>query len=507
MDDKHLVAVIDFGSQYTQLIVRRVRELGYMAKLYALEDLDQIHEPGAVILSGGPKSTTDADAPDIDFEWLQSLNVPVLGVCYGMQLLNIKHGGTVKASNKREYGPAALLPETCAGLYRDMSPSSQVWMSHSDTVDHLAEGCRVIARNAEGVPVSLQWGETTFGIQFHPEVTHSHEGRTILRNFLSCAANLKKFDIGDFKRELIREIRERVGDKQVVCGVSGGVDSTVLAVLLHEAGVNMRAIFVDNGLLRKNEAEEVRANFARMNVEIETVDASERFLAALDGESDPEKKRRIIGGLFIDVFWDAVGDAEMLAQGTLYPDVIESASNAKSKASVIKTHHNRVERVLELQAQGKVLEPLAELFKDEVRRVGTELGLPDSVVQRQPFPGPGLAIRIMGEVTREKLETLRDADFIFREEIAKAGLSREIWQYFAVITNSKTVGVQGDFRTYENVIALRAVTSVDAMTADWARIPYDVLEKISNRITNEVPHANRIVYDITSKPPATIEWE
>lgn len=275
MDDKHLVAVIDFGSQYTQLIVRRVRELGYMAKLYALEDLDQIHEPGAVILSGGPKSTTDADAPDIDFEWLQSLNVPVLGVCYGMQLLNIKHGGTVKASNKREYGPAALLPETCAGLYRDMSPSSQVWMSHSDTVDHLAEGCRVIARNAEGVPVSLQWGETTFGIQFHPEVTHSHEGRTILRNFLSCAANLKKFDIGDFKRELIREIRERVGNRQVVCGVSGGVDSTVLAVLLHEAGVNMRAIFVDNGLLRKNEAEEVRANFARMNVEIETVDASE----------------------------------------------------------------------------------------------------------------------------------------------------------------------------------------------------------------------------------------
>ncbi len=326
MDDKHLVAVIDFGSQYTQLIVRRVRELGYMAKLYALEDLDQIHEPGAVILSGGPKSTTDADAPDIDFNWLQSLNVPVLGVCYGMQLLNIKHGGSVKASNKREYGPAALIPESLTGLYQDMSPSSQVWMSHSDTVDHLAEGCRVIARNAEGIPVSLQWGETTFGIQFHPEVTHSHEGRTILRNFLSCAANLKKFDIGDFKRELIREIRERVGDKQVVCGVSGGVDSTVLAVLLHEAGVNMRAIFVDNGLLRKNEADEVRANFARMGVKIETVDASERFLTALAGEGDPEKKRRIIGGLFIDVFWDAVGNAEMLAQGTLYPDVIESAS-------------------------------------------------------------------------------------------------------------------------------------------------------------------------------------
>ena len=288
MDDKHLVAVIDFGSQYTQLIVRRVRELGYMAKLYALEDLDQIHEPGAVILSGGPKSTTDADAPDIDFNWLQSLNVPVLGVCYGMQLLNIKHGGSVKASNKREYGPAALIPESLTGLYQDMSPSSQVWMSHSDTVDHLAEGCRVIARNAEGF-LSPCNGETTFGIQFHPEVTHSHEGRTILRNFLSCAANLKKFDIGDFKRELIREIRERVGDKQVVCGVSGGVDSTVLAVLLHEAGVNMRAIFVDNGLLRKNEADEVRANFARMGVKIETVDASERFLTALAGEETRKK--------------------------------------------------------------------------------------------------------------------------------------------------------------------------------------------------------------------------
>ena len=507
MDDKHLVAVIDFGSQYTQLIVRRVRELGYMAKLYALEDLDQIHEPGAVILSGGPKSTTDADAPDIDFEWLKSLNVPVLGVCYGMQLLNIKHGGSVKASNKREYGPAALLPEACTGLYRDMSPSSQVWMSHSDTVDHLAEGCQVIARNAEGVPVSLQWGEATFGIQFHPEVTHSHEGRTILRNFLSCAANLKKFDIGDFKRQLIREIRERVGSKQVVCGVSGGVDSTVLAVLLHEAGVNMRAIFVDNGLLRKNEADEVRANFARMNVEIETVDASERFLTALAGEGDPEKKRRIIGGLFIDVFWDAVGDAEMLAQGTLYPDVIESASNAKSKASVIKTHHNRVERVLELQAQGKVLEPLAELFKDEVRALGRELGLPEYLVMRQPFPGPGLAIRCLGAVSKDKLDILRDADFIFRDEIAKAHLEQTMNQYFAVLTNMRSVGVMGDGRTYDYTLALRSVTTTDFMTANWTRIPYDVLDRVSVRIVNEVKGINRIVYDITSKPPATIEWE
>lgn len=462
---------------------------------------------GAVILSGGPKSTTDADAPDIDFEWLQSLNVPILGVCYGMQLLNIKHGGTVKASNKREYGPAALLPETCAGLYRDMSPSSQVWMSHSDTVDHLAEGCRVIARNAEGVPVSLQWGETTFGIQFHPEVTHSHEGRTILRNFLSCAANLKKFDIGDFKRELIREIRERVGDKQVVCGVSGGVDSTVLAVLLHEAGVNMRAIFVDNGLLRKNEAEEVRANFARMNVEIETVDASERFLAALAGESDPEKKRRIIGGLFIDVFWDAVGDAEMLAQGTLYPDVIESASNAKSKASVIKTHHNRVERVLELQAQGKVLEPLAELFKDEVRELGASMGIPHDILWRHPFPGPGLAVRCPGVVTKERLDIIRECDAIFIGNLKKYGWYDKVWQAYAGLIPVKTVGVKGDERSYEWATNLRAIVSEDAMTADWVELPPALLRETSNRILNEVKGINRVLYDISTKPPASIEWE
>lgn len=424
-----------------------------------------------------------------------------------MQLLNIKHGGTVKASNKREYGPAALLPETCAGLYRDMSPSSQVWMSHSDTVDHLAEGCRVIARNAEGVPVSLQWGETIFGIQFHPEVTHSHEGRTILRNFLSCAANLKKFDIGDFKRELIREIRERVGNRQVVCGVSGGVDSTVLAVLLHEAGVNMRAIFVDNGLLRKNEAEEVRANFARMNVEIETVDASERFLAALDGESDPEKKRRIIGGLFIDVFWDAVGDAEMLAQGTLYPDVIESASNAKSKASVIKTHHNRVERVLELQAQGKVLEPLAELFKDEVRELGASMGIPHDILWRHPFPGPGLAVRCPGVVTKERLDIIRECDAIFIGNLKKYGWYDKVWQAYAGLLPVKTVGVKGDERSYEWATNLRAIVSEDAMTADWVELPPALLRETSNRILNEVKGINRVLYDISTKPPASIEWE
>ncbi len=507
MHVKHLVAVIDFGSQYTQLIVRRVRELGFMAKLYALEDLDQIHEPGAVILSGGPKSTTDADAPDIDFAWLQSFGVPVLGVCYGMQLLNIKHGGTVKGSNKREYGPAALVPEAGAVLYKDVTPSSQVWMSHSDTVDHLAEGCSVIARNAEGIPVSLQWSDRMYGIQFHPEVTHSHEGRTILRNFLALADNLQRFDIGDFKNEIVQEIRDRVGDKQVVCGVSGGVDSTVLAVLLHEAGVNVRPIFVDNGLLRKNEAEEVQANFARMGVEIETIDASERFLNALAGEGDPEKKRRIIGGLFLDVFWDAVGNAEMLAQGTLYPDVIESASNAKSKASVIKTHHNRVERVLELQAQGKVLEPLAELFKDEVRELGAAMGVPHDLLWRHPYPGPGLAVRCPGEVSKERLDIIRECDAIFIGNLKKFGWYDKVWQAYAGLIPVKTVGVKGDERSYEWATNLRAIVSEDAMTADWVELPPALLRETSNRILNEVKGINRVLYDISTKPPASIEWE
>ncbi len=507
MTPKHIVAVIDYGSQYTQLIVRRVRELGFLAKLYALEDLHEISEPGAIILSGGPRSTSEPDAPDIDFEWLTSFGVPVLGVCYGMQLLNIKTGGTVRPSNKREYGPAALVPDKLEGLYADMSPSSQVWMSHSDTVDHLADNCRVIARNSDGVPVSLQWGEQMFGIQFHPEVTHSHEGRTILKNFLSYAKNLARFDIGDFKRELIEDIRAKVGDKQVVCGVSGGVDSTVLAVLLHEAGVNVRCIFVDNGLLRKDEAKEVQANFARMGVEIETVDASERFLAALAGETAPEKKRRIIGNLFIDVFWDAVGDAEMLAQGTLYPDVIESASNAKSKASVIKTHHNRVERVLKMQEEGKVIEPLAFLFKDEVRELGASMGISHDILWRHPFPGPGLAVRCPGEVTKERLDIIRECDAIFIGTLRKWDWYDKCWQAYAGLIPVKTVGVKGDERSYEFATNLRAIVSEDAMTADWVQLPYDLLREASNRILNEVSGINRVLFDVSTKPPASIEWE
>ena len=507
MQDQQHVAVLDFGSQYTQLIVRRVRELGFFAKLYAIEEFPDIGEPGAIILSGGPKSTSEADAPDLDFEALMAFKVPILGVCYGMQLLNIKFGGSVEASDRREYGPANLVLDEVCPLYEGISKSSQVWMSHSDTVKVIPPNTKVIARNQHGTPVSLQWKEGCYGIQFHPEVTHSHEGLRILQNFLLQARDLQRFKIDDFKREIIADIKEKVGNKQVVCGVSGGVDSTVLAVLLKEAGANVRAIFVDHGLMRKNEGDEVRTNFERMGVPIETVDCAERFLTALSGVDDPEKKRVIIGNLFIDVFWDSVGNAELLAQGTLYPDVIESASNAKSKASKIKTHHNRVDRILELQAQGKVLEPLAELFKDEVRELGTALGIPHDILQRHPFPGPGLAVRCPGEVTEQKLKIIRDCDYIFINQLKEHGWYDKVWQSYACLIPVKTVGVKGDERSYEWAISLRAVISEDAMTADWVELPYSLLREASNRILNDVDGINRVLYDISTKPPASIEWE
>jgi len=507
MHDTNHVAVLDFGSQYTQLIVRRVRELGFFAKLYAIEDFPEIGKPGAIILSGGPSSTSDADAPDLDFGALKAFDVPVLGVCYGMQLLNIKFGGNVEPSDRREYGPASLFPAECSGLYEGVSPSSQVWMSHSDTVGNLPADSKVLATNQHGTPVSLSWNEKFYGIQFHPEVTHSHEGLRILHNFLLKAKDLMPFRIDDFKREIIDGIRDKVAGKQIVCGVSGGVDSTVLAVLLHEAGANVRAIFVDHGLMRKNEGDEVRNNFHRMGVPIETVDCAERFLTALAGVDDPEKKRIIIGNLFIDVFWDSVGDAEMLAQGTLYPDVIESASNAKSKASKIKTHHNRVDRILELQAQGKVLEPLAELFKDEVRALGTSLGIPHDILQRHPFPGPGLAVRCPGIITEDRLHIIRECDAIFIGKLKEHGWYDKVWQAYAGLIPVKTVGVKGDERSYEWAISLRAVVSEDAMTADWVELPPIILRETSHRILNEVKGINRVLYDVSTKPPASIEWE
>ncbi len=507
MEEENHVAVFDFGSQYTQLIVRRVRELGFFAKLYEPDEIGEIGTPGAIILSGGPKSTSDDDAPDIDFEALKGYGVPVLGVCYGMQLLNIKFGGSVKASNHREYGGAALHVQGDSPLYFGVTDKSQVWMSHSDTVEDLGESVQVIATNQKGTPVSLCWNELFYGIQYHPEVTHSHEGNVILRNFLGLAKQLQPFKIEDFKRDMINGIRERVGDRQVVCGVSGGVDSTVLAVLLQEAGVNVRAIFVDNGLLRKDEARQVQENFARMNVPIETVDASAEFLAGLAGKDDPEEKRKIIGNLFIKVFWDSVGDAEMLAQGTLYPDVIESASNAKSKASVIKTHHNRVPKILELQEQGKVLEPLAELFKDEVRELGAALGIEPDILNRHPFPGPGLAVRCPGAVDLERLDIIRECDAIFIGKLKEHGWYDKVWQAYAGLIPVKTVGVKGDERSYEWATNLRAVISEDAMTAEWVDLPAQLLRETSQDILNQVSGINRVLYDISTKPPASIEWE
>jgi GMP synthase (glutamine-hydrolysing) len=507
MEEVNHVAVFDFGSQYTQLIVRRVRELGFFAKLYRPADIARLGEPGAIILSGGPRSTSDADAPDLDFEALKAFNVPVLGVCYGMQLLNLKFGGSVEASDKREYGPADLIPASRSGLFDGLSEKSRIWMSHSDTVKNLSEETTVLAENQHGTPVSLQFGDRFFGIQFHPEVTHSHEGTRVLKNFLAMAKNLAEFRIEDMKRDLLAEISERVGTRQVVCGVSGGVDSTVLAVLLKEAGVKVRAIFVDHGLMRKDEGVEVRKNFERMGVPIETVDASELFLSRLDGVADPEKKRDIIGNLFVDVFWETVGDAELLAQGTLYPDVIESASNEDSSASKIKTHHNRVDRILELQKAGKVLEPLAELFKDEVRELGLSLGSEADIVNRHPFPGPGLAVRCPGAIDHDRVRIIQEADAIFIGKLREHGWYDKVWQAYACLIPVKTVGVKGDERSYEWAVGLRAVISEDAMTADWVELPYEILRETSHRILNDVAGVNRVLYDVSTKPPASIEWE
>lgn len=500
------IAVLDYGSQYSQLIVRRVRELGYYAKLYSPESLYTLKGLSGVILSGGPNSVTDVDAPDVDFEVLTNLNVPVLGVCYGMQLLNQKFGGNLKPATTSEYGPAKLRIKDDTTLFSKVAEDSQIWMSHSDTVATLPPGAKVLARNEEGQPVSLQFKENWFGIQFHPEVTHSHDGRQVLKNYLECLDTKPEFDVEAFKQEILREIVKDVAGREVVCGVSGGVDSTVLAVLLHKAGVKIHPIFVDNGMLRKNEVEEVEAQFKEVGVEIETVHAAELFLDALEGETDPEAKRKIIGNLFLDVFFDHAGEIELFAQGTLYPDVIESATSG-SIASVIKTHHNRVDRVMKLKAEGRVLEPLAELFKDEVRALGRSMGIPAKALNRHPFPGPGLAVRCPGLITREKLDILREADHVFISTLQKTGWYDKIWQACTTILPSKSVGVKGDVRAYEYPISLRAVISEDAMTADWVEIPYPILREISNKILNSVKGVNRVLFDISTKPPASIEWE
>jgi GMP synthase (glutamine-hydrolysing) len=507
-----VVAVLDFGSQYTQLIARRVRELGVYSELVAsdapVEEIERLN-PAAYILSGGPASVYEPGAPQLP-DYVLASGKPVLGICYGMQLLTRALGGHVAPSSQREYGPAQIRRTGESPLFHGLDNELQVWMSHGDRIEAIPEGFTILA-SSTNAPYAAMGKGAVLGIQFHPEVVHTRQGKEILANFLFNVAGLEAtWSAASFIEERVERIRAQVGDGYVLCGLSGGVDSSVAAALVHRAiGDQLTCLFVDNGLLRQDEAEQVVETFGRhMRMNLVAVDACERFLEALDGVSDPEEKRKRIGATFIRVFESEsakVGTFEFLAQGTLYPDVIESATPERPNAARIKTHHNVGGLPSDLKF--KLVEPLRYLFKDEVRRVGLELGLPEEIVWRQPFPGPGLAVRVLGPVSRPRLETLRAADAIVRAELHAAGLDREIWQAFAVLLPIQSVGVMGDFRTYADAVAVRAVTSTDGMTADWAQLPYDLLARISSRIVNEVAHVNRVVYDITSKPPATIEWE
>ena len=513
MTHSNHIVILDFGSQFTQLIARKVRENGVYAEIHPYTtDVEKIRamKPKGLIFSGGPSSVYADGAPHSSMG-LYDLDLPILGICYGLQLLAFQLGGEVNRSAKREFGRAHLHISNHDNLFRDIPEQSTVWMSHGDSLTKLPDGFDVIA-TTENAPICAVANaqRRIWGIQFHPEVYHSTHGKNILKNFVvnicGCSTD---WNAGSFIELEIADIRERVGSQSVICALSGGVDSTVAAVLMHKAiGDQLHCIHVDSGLMRMNESATIERLFREhFSMSIDVLDASSTFLSRLEGVSDPEKKRKIIGNSFIELFEPEArkfNDAQWLVQGTLYPDVIESVS-VKGPSQTIKTHHNV--GGLPEKMHLKLIEPFRELFKDEVRAVGRELGIPDWFIERHPFPGPGLAIRVLGAITPQLLDLLRRADEIYLEEIRKAGLYNEIWQAFAVILPIQSVGVMGDERTYENVVALRAVTSTDGMTADWYHMPYDVLAHISNRIINEVRGINRVVYDVSSKPPATIEWE
>ncbi len=509
-----MILIIDFGSQYNQLIARRVRECNVFCQIEPPTiDLDKIRalDPDGIILSGGPASVYEKDSPKTDPE-IFNLGIPVLGICYGLQFMIHTLGGKVKKAQKREYGFASLDILHHNGLYHNIDNITQCWMSHGDSIDSIPEGFEIDA-STENTQVAscVNHEKKLYGLQFHPEVHHTPKGKEILRNFLFDICHCKRtWTMKAFAKEAIEQIRETVKDDKVILGLSGGVDSSVVALLVHKAiGDNLTCIFVDNGLLRKDEAKKIKMVLKQhLKINIRFVNAGNLFLKDLKKVTDPEKKRKIIGKVFMDVFEaeaKKIEGVKFLAQGTLYPDVIESVSAFGGPSAVIKSHHNV--GGLPKKMKLKLVEPLKYLFKDEVRRLGTTLGLPDELTWRQPFPGPGLAIRIIGNITRQRLSVLREVDAILLEEIREAGYYKKLWQSFAVLLPLKSVGIMGDQRTYENIVAVRAVNSIDAMTADWARLPHQLLAKISNRIINEVRGVNRVVYDISSKPPSTIEWE
>ena len=507
------IVILDFGSQYNQLIARRVREMGVYAEVVPFhEDIDKILErkPKGIILSGGPASVYAKGAPTLDKKIFDA-NIPILGLCYGMQLITHLHGGEVERADKQEFGKASLeLDKKDSPIFKNIPNNTIVWMSHADHVNKMAEGFEIVAHTDSSIAAIENRDKKIYAFQYHPEVTHSEHGFEMLKNFVfEIAGAQKNWSMENYIETTVKEIKETVGDKKVILGLSGGVDSSVAAMLINKAiGKQLTCIFVDTGLLRKNEAKHVMDIYAQnFDMNIKCVNAEERFLSKLKGVEDPEEKRKIIGKEFIEVFNEEaikLKDAEFLAQGTIYPDVIESVS-VKGPSVTIKSHHNVGGLPEDLNF--KLLEPLRELFKDEVRKVGRELGIPDYMVDRHPFPGPGLGIRILGEVTKEKADILREADDIFIEELRKEGLYSKVSQAFVVLLPVKSVGVMGDERTYEYTAVLRSANTIDFMTATWSHLPYEFLEKVSNRILNEVKGINRLTYDISSKPPATIEWE